>query len=106
MPQVQTIALDAIVLPEQLMRTDTIMLGLGELIEDIAQNGLINPVSVRNLQDGHYRLIAGHRRYLAHKEMGRSFIQANIFELGEGDDDLIMGSENFARTDVNPVEEA
>jgi hypothetical protein len=31
MPTVQTIALDAIVLPEQLMRTDTIMQDLGRL---------------------------------------------------------------------------
>jgi ParB/RepB/Spo0J family partition protein len=106
MPMVQTLAIDAIILPDQLMRTDSIMQGLGELIEDIAQNGLINPISVRNLQDGRYRLIAGHRRYLAHREMGRALIQANIYELGEGDDDLIMGAENFHRVDVNAVEEA
>lgn len=101
-----SINLASIVLPDKLMRSDTILEGLGELIEDIAQNGLINPISVREIQPGTYRLIAGHRRFLAHRELGKLAIQAMVYSPDEGEDDLIMGSENFQRTQVNPVEEA
>src|SRR5258707_2547673 len=106
MPYAALVNLAAIDLPERLMRSDTIYEGLGELIEDIAQNGLINPISVRELSNGRYRLIAGHRRFLAVKELAQLGIAAQVYLEGEGDDDLIMGAENFQRTQVNSVEEA
>lgn len=106
MPYAAVVNMVAIDLPERLMRSDTIYQELGELIEDIAQNGLINPISVREIGEGRYRLIAGHRRFLATKELGRAGIPAMVYAPDEGDDDLIMGSENFQRVQVDPVEEA
>ncbi len=106
MPYAATVNLAAIDLPERLMRSDTTYEGLGELIEDIAQNGLINPISVRELPEGRYRLIAGRRRMLATIELGKLGITAQVYGPDEGDDDLIMGAENFQRTQVNSVEEA
>lgn len=92
--------------PLKPMRRDTLMEGMGELINDIAQNGLINAVSIRDCQNGRFYIIAGHRRYLAHVEMGRLQVRCAVYAPGEGDDDQIRGSENFVRQDVNPVEEA
>ncbi len=106
MPQPRNVALELIDPPKEPMREDTLYQGMGELIEDIAQNGLINAISIRDTQDGRYYIIAGHRRYIAHKEMGRFDIRCDVYAPGEGDDDQIRGSENFHRTDVNPIEEA
>ena len=39
--------------------------GLEELAQSIRENGLIQPILVRQLLDGDYELIAGHRRWMA-----------------------------------------
>lgn len=106
MPYEAEVIISTIDDPPELMRTDTQMLDLGELIEDIAQQGLINPISIRDMQTGRYELMAGYRRKCAFIEMGRTSIPARIFALNEVDPDLVMGAENFMRVDVNPVEEA
>lgn len=106
MPQPRNVALQLIDPPLEPMREDTLYQNMGELINDIAQNGLINAISVREKPDNRYYIIAGHRRFIAHKEMGRFDIRCDVYAQGEGDDDQIRGSENFIRTDVNPVEEA
>lgn len=106
MPYEAEVIISTIDDPPELMRTDTAMLDLGELIEDIAQQGLINPISIRDMGTGRYELMAGYRRKCAFIEMGRTSIPARVFARDEADPDLVMGAENFHRVDVNPVEEA
>ena len=123
----EEIYLDSINEPEHAMRTDIDRDAVFELAADIKKNGLINPITVRpkHLYDvtgvcdtskysdecekiGHYRyeVVAGHRRLLAHRFGGMSKIKCIIRELTDDEAFAIMTSENLARQDVDPVDEA
>lgn len=70
------------------------------LAEDISLHGLINPISVRKLENGQFQRIAGYRRIEAHKLLGKTVIAAIVFE-DKNDIDVIelMFSENHNRED-------
>ena len=79
---------------------------LQELADSIAANGLIQPLTVREMPNGYFQIIAGERRW-------RACRLANIPELPvvviEADDRKAMELaliENLQRQDLNPVEEA
>lgn len=77
---------------------------LDELSESIKENGIIQPIVVR--QDGDmYEIIAGERRYRASVKAGLSFVPAILREEVE-DKRLEMAIiENVQRENLNPVEE-
>src|SRR5258707_12153218 len=106
MPDFREIPLDRIYPPSRVMREETVYEGLSELCESIAQNGLLEPIIVEQLPDNYYELIAGMRRLLAHKELGKATIRASIYPLGSIDKEEAMAHENLHRSDLNPVEEA
>ncbi len=77
---------------------------LSELATSIATIGLIQPVSLRKMQDGQYQIIAGERRYRAAKLAGLTEIPAYI---KTAEDDLVMEMaliENIQREDLNAIE--
>ncbi len=76
-----------------------------ELAEDIKKNGLISSILVRPVGD-HFELVAGQRRLLAHQVAGIIKIKCIVKELTDDEALSIMTSENLARVDVNPVDEA
>lgn len=83
------------------------------LAKDIEQNGLIQPVTVVQLSNDHesgkkYKLIAGYRRYTAHKIIKKDTINAivNSDMLDEKKARLFNLSENLQRQDLNIVQEA
>lgn len=96
---------DQIKLPESNMRTAIDRDELYDLADDIKKNGLINPITVRP-KDGGYELVAGQRRYLAHQIGGMIRIRCIVRELTDDEALGVMTSENLARVDVNPVDEA
>ena len=49
---------------------------LKELANSIDENGLLQPIVVRKMDDG-YELIAGERRYRAHKMLNKEYIDAH-----------------------------
>lgn len=100
------VSLDVLQPPLNPMRTESVMEGLDELKESLATNGLQQPIGVRSLGEGSYRIIWGMRRTLAAKELGWKSIPAFVYEAEEGDESLLMAHENFHRTQLNPVEEA
>jgi ParB/RepB/Spo0J family partition protein len=102
MENIQEIFTDRIKLPPSNMRTSIDRDALHELSDDIKKNGLISPITVRPLGDD-FELVAGQRRYLAHQIAGILKIRCVVRALS---DDAIMTSENLARVDVNPVDEA
>lgn len=106
MPAFAEIALELIDPPDDPQRKETLLLGIGELENDIALNGLMQPVGIRRQSDGRYYIIWGHRRYLAHKNMGRWGILAMVYAQGEGDDDQLRGSENLQHNALTGAEEA
>ena len=105
MDNVKEIFTDKIKLPENNMRQHIDRDEIFELADDIKKNGLISPITVRPLGD-EYELVAGQRRYLAHQFSGILKIKCIVRELSDSEALAIMTSENLARVEVNPVDEA
>lgn len=79
---------------------------LGALASSIAHNGLIQPITVRWLDDaGCYQIVAGERRYRACKLLGHTEIAAFVKELTDAEAAAIMLTENVGRQDLDPVDE-
>ena len=79
---------------------------LEELAASISENGLLQPILVREYADGRYQIIAGERRFRASKLAGLSEIPAIILERDDRKVAEIALIENIQREDLNPVEEA
>lgn len=78
---------------------------LAELAASIKEHGLINPILVRVLPGGSYRLIAGERRFRAFKLLGKKTIPVIVDQEEEGKEVLSKQLvENLQRADLNPVE--
>ena len=79
---------------------------LQALADSIAEHGVIQPLTVRELSSGYYQIIAGERRWRAARLAGLKEVPAVIIE---ADDRKVMELaliENLQRQDLNPVEEA
>ncbi len=79
---------------------------LEELTASVKAKGIIQPILVRRLPEGGYRIIAGERRYRAAREAGLSELPVIVREVSETDAFEIALIENIQREDLNPVEEA
>lgn len=80
---------------------------LGELRKSILENGLIQPITVRKLDEGKYQLISGERRLKACKELGHKNIPAYILIVETDEAMLAMALiENLQREKLNPIEVA
>jgi len=79
---------------------------LEELADSIAQNGLLQPILVREYGLGRYQIIAGERRFRASKIAGLIEIPAIILDKDDRKAAEIALIENIQREDLNPIEEA
>ena len=79
---------------------------LEELAASIAENGLLQPIIVREHLGGRYQIIAGERRFRASKIAGLSEIPVIIMDKDDRKAAEIALIENIQREDLNPVEEA
>lgn len=79
---------------------------LQELSRSIIANGLLQPITVRRIQSGEYELIAGERRTLAFRSLGREHIPAIIEEYTDQQSAVLALIENLQRKDLNYFEEA
>jgi ParB family chromosome partitioning protein len=102
---IEEISIDVIDDPVNAMRTDIDRDQLWELADNIKQNGLINPITVRP-KNGRFEVVAGHRRLSACKIIGKIKIQCVVRELDDNKAFEVMASENLERQDVDPVDEA
>ena len=101
-----SLPLDLIDAPPDRLRLNPQDSDIEGLARDIKQNGLINPVHVRQVGD-RYQLVAGERRYLACYSIGRDTIEATIYDNSDTVDDYAISiAENFHRRDMTPIEEA
>lgn len=91
--------------PAAAMRSDIPRDAVFELAADIKKNGLINPITVRP-RGQRFEVVAGHRRFLAHRYGGMAAIRCIVRELTDDEALSIMTSENLKREDVNPVDES
>ena len=75
-----------------------------KLAEDIRENGLNQPISVRPADGGRYELIAGETRLLAFKSLGYPKIQAIIRHISDIQAAKASISENLLRSGVSDFE--
>lgn len=76
---------------------------LQNLADSIAEIGLLQPISVRNIM-GKYELIAGERRLKAHQILKKETIEAIIIDVPDDDIALLALAENLKREDLSDYE--
>ena len=79
---------------------------LEELAASIKENGLLQPILVREYGEGRYQIIAGERRFRASKLAGLDEIPAIILDRDDKKAAEIALIENIQRENLNPIEEA
>jgi ParB family chromosome partitioning protein len=79
---------------------------LEELSQSIKTYGVIQPISVRKLQDNSYELVAGERRLRASELANLKEIPAIIVDYRDKESAMIALIENLQREDLNFIEEA
>lgn len=124
---VQIIMSDMIIDPIDPMRTDMDRDELYQLADNIKQNGLINPITVRPVAwceqhactlflgniDHHgctkskrYEVVAGHRRFTACKIAGKIRIECVVRDLTDSEVFSVKAAENLERAEVDVCDEA
>lgn len=76
-----------------------------ELAISIKENGLVQPLTVRQKQDG-YELIAGERRLRACRLLGYEYVPAYIVSSSESESMYMALIENIQRENLSAIEEA
>ena len=79
---------------------------LQNLAESIAQHGVVQPLTVREVAGGYYQIIAGERRWRAARMANLTEVPAVIIEADDKKAMELALIENLQRQDLNPVEEA
>jgi ParB/RepB/Spo0J family partition protein len=81
--------------------------GLRELADSIKEHGLIQPITVRYVDDcKQFEIIAGERRFRACKLLGWQTIPVIITALEDGEASAVTLAENIARKSLDPIDEA
>ena len=75
------------------------------LAESIKNNGIIQPLLIRRIENG-YQLIAGERRINAAKMVGLKTVPVIVKEATDSDVLRLALIENLQRENLNPIEEA
>jgi ParB family transcriptional regulator, chromosome partitioning protein len=76
---------------------------LTELAESIRETGLIQPIVCRRTANG-YQIVAGERRWRAHKMLGEASVKAVIADLSDQDMAVLALVENVVRDDLTDYE--
>lgn len=79
---------------------------LSELSESIKEHGVLQPLLVRPMPDGSYRLVAGERRYRAARMAGLTEVPVTVREMTDEEESIFALIENLQREDLNAIEEA
>ena len=79
---------------------------LQALADSITEHGIIQPLTVREMDSGYYQIIAGERRWRAARIANLSEVPAVIVEADDKKAMELALIENLQRQDLNPVEEA
>ncbi len=101
------IPLEQLEIAESQIRNIDVGKDIQELADSIQKVGLIQPISVRPSSNGKYEIIAGQRRFLAHKLLKAPTIRAQIVtrDLDELELKLLSLHENMSRLDLSAKDE-
>jgi|GEM_PF-2654883 len=79
---------------------------LNDLASSIKENGLLQPITVRPV-GRRYVIVAGERRWRAHRKLGKKKISARVVnDMNTVDVAIAQIIENNQRADVRPIDEA
>ena len=91
--------------PKAMARMEIDPVAVEELAQSISEIGLLQPIVLR--EDGkRYEIIAGHRRFLAHRRLELSTVKAIVKTMSDQEAVIARATENLARVDLTPLEEA
>lgn len=79
---------------------------LQALSDSISIHGIIQPLTVRELNNGYFQIIAGERRWRAARMANLSEVPVVVIEADDKKACELALIENLQRQDLNPVEEA
>lgn len=79
---------------------------LAELAESIREHGVIQPLTVRSTDGGHFQIIAGERRWRAARMAGLSEVPVCIIRANDRKATELALVENLQRENLNAMEEA
>ena len=77
-----------------------------ELESSIREHGVLQPLLVRPMIDGSYKIVAGERRYTAARRAGLKELPCVVKNLTDAEAAAIALIENLQREDLNAIEEA
>jgi len=111
MNQLLEIPLDQLEVSTQNTRKDlkqgTEDASLEDLAKSIQEQGLLNPITVRPLSIGGYEVIAGQRRTLAFRLLGKTHIPAIVrIDLADKEALALSLIENMQRAEMAPLDKA
>lgn len=102
---IKDVSLELIDEPKGILRMDINPEDLNDLMQSISEIGLLQPILIAT--DGErFEVVFGHRRYLAHRKLGLSTIKAIIRDMTQQEIGIARATENIARADLTPIEEA
>lgn len=102
---VKDISLDLIDEPKGIVRMDIDPDDLDELAQSISEIGLLQNILLA-IDGDRFEIVFGHRRFLAHKKLGLSAIRSAVRTMTEEEIGVARATENIARKDLSPLEEA
>lgn len=79
---------------------------LDALADSIREHGIVQPLTVRELPNGYYQIVAGERRWRAARLAELKEVPAVVIEADDKKTMELALIENLQRQDLNPVEEA
>lgn len=77
-----------------------------QLIESIAENGVITPIIARETENEKYEIISGHRRKFACEYLGLNTVSALLRELNRNEAAITLVDSNLQREHLLPSEKA
>ena len=79
---------------------------LQALADSITTHGIVQPLTVRQINEGYYQIVAGERRWRAARLAGLAEVPVVVIEADDKKTMELALIENLQRQDLNPVEEA
>ena len=101
-----TVAIERVVPNDRQPRSHFDAAALDELAQSIRENGVLQPILVRKLDEKEYQIIAGERRWRAAQRAGLHEVPVIVKELDDRAAFAIALIENIQRSDLNAIEEA
>lgn len=102
--QIQLVKMEMIDRPFKISRDTIDPDRVRELAESIREKGLLQAIILRP-QNGRYEIVAGDRRFLAHRFLEMKEIKATILDLDDHDTIILRAVENLQRENLTHCEE-